>query len=102
MDAVRTAPGSRRSRTYTYALHGVGLRLEGDDPSLLLRVRAILEHFDARLLHENGDQCTVELVGGGRDIDAFLKRAAGIAEIATVVRSGAMAIGRGAPALGRA
>ncbi len=66
------------------------------------KLRAILEHFDARLLHENGDQCTVELVGGGRDIDAFLKRAAGIAEIATVVRSGAMAIGRGAPALGRA
>lgn len=66
MDAVRTAPGSRRSRTYTYALHGVGLRLEGDDPSLLLRVRAILEHFGLGTAVPNPDPVPLRLVVSAR------------------------------------
>ena len=65
------------------------------------KLKALLGQFDGRLLGEHGDQCTVEIVGGGRDIDLFLKRAAGVAEVITLVRSGAMAIRRGAPVLRR-
>lgn len=65
------------------------------------KLKALVEQFDGRLLGEHGDQWTVEIVGGGRDIDLFLKRAAGVAEVMTLVRSGAMAIRRGAPALRR-
>jgi acetolactate synthase small subunit len=36
-------------------------------------------------------------VGNGREIDRFMEEVADLAEIETVVRSGAMAMARGAP-----
>ena len=49
----------------------------------------------ARILSAPDRHYTVELVGGSQDIDRFLKRAAQIAEIVALVRSGAMAVLRG-------
>ena len=65
------------------------------------KLTPVLEQFGARLLHEAKEQCTVELVGGSQDIDRFLKRLATLAESVTIVRSGAMAVTRGAPAFKR-
>ena len=42
-----------------------------------------------------------EIVGGSQEIDRFLKRVAGITDVITLVRSGAMAVSRGASALER-
>lgn len=56
----------------------------------------IIEQFGARVLNDAGDHYTVELVGGSQDIDRFLKRTAQVADIVTLVRSGAMAVMRGA------
>jgi len=61
----------------------------------------MLEKFDARVLDDKGAHYTVELVGGSQEIDRFMARAAGIARVVSVVRSGAMAISRGAAHLGR-
>lgn len=62
---------------------------------------AALEQFDARVLDEDGDHLTVELVGGGLDLDSFVDRIGRSATIASVVRSGAMAITRGPVQVGR-
>jgi acetolactate synthase-1/3 small subunit len=58
----------------------------------------IVEQFGARVLSDAGEQYTVELVGGSQDIDRFLKRAAQVADVVTLVRSGAMAVMRGGAA----
>jgi acetolactate synthase small subunit len=47
-------------------------------------------------LSDADEHYTVELVGGSNDIDRFLKRSAQIAPVVTLVRSGAMAVMRGA------
>jgi acetolactate synthase-1/3 small subunit len=62
----------------------------------------VIEQFGARVLSDAGEQYTVELVGGSQDIDRFLKRTAQIVDVVTLVRSGAMAVMRGAAALNRA
>jgi acetolactate synthase-1/3 small subunit len=62
---------------------------------------AVLEQFGARVLSDTEEHYTVELVGGGQEIDRFLKRVAGVADVVTLVRSGAMAVSRGAPSLHR-
>jgi acetolactate synthase I/III small subunit len=63
------------------------------------KLATVLEQFDARVLNEGDGHCTVELVGGSQEIDRFLKRVAGISEIVSLVRSGAMAVARGGPTL---
>jgi len=60
-----------------------------------------LKQFDARVLSDIEGYHTVEVVGGSQEIDRFLKRVTGIAEVLLAVRSGAMAIQRGAPTLTR-
>jgi acetolactate synthase-1/3 small subunit len=60
------------------------------------KLNGVLEQFGARLLSEAQGHCTIELVGGSQDIDRFLKRLAGVADTVTLVRSGAMAVMRGA------
>jgi len=65
------------------------------------KLKSVLEQFDARVLNEAHDQYTVQIVGGSQDIDRFLKRVAGISDIVTVMRSGAMAVSRGAAVLER-
>lgn len=65
----------------------------GDD-----KLAAVLDQFDARVLSDTSGQHTVEIVGGSQEIDRFLKRVATVTEVVMVVRSGAMAVTRGAPA----
>jgi acetolactate synthase-1/3 small subunit len=60
------------------------------------KLAAALEQFDARVLNDQSGHYTVEVVGGSQEIDRFLKRVAGITDVVTVVRSGAMAVSRGA------
>jgi len=55
--------------------------------------------FGARILDDHEGHFTVELIGGSQDIDRFMASVADLAEILTVVRSGAMAVARGAPIL---
>jgi acetolactate synthase-1/3 small subunit len=59
----------------------------------------VLKQFDARVLGDAHNQYTVEIVGGSQEIDRFLKRVTAITDVLTVVRSGAMAVSRGASAL---
>ena len=53
------------------------------------------------LLSDAADHYTLELVGGSHDIDRFLKRTAQVADVVTLVRSGAMAVMRGGAAFKR-
>ncbi len=53
------------------------------------------------MLSDVDEHYTVELVGGSQDIDRFLKRSAQVADVVTLVRSGAMAVMRGAAAFKR-
>ena len=62
------------------------------------KLDAALKQFEARVLSDTQGHYTVEIVGGSQEIDRFLKRVASITDILTVVRSGAMAVARGAPA----
>ena len=62
------------------------------------KLDAALKQFEARVLNDTQGHYTVEIVGGSQEIDRFLKRVASITDILTVVRSGAMAVARGAPA----
>ena len=58
--------------------------------------------FNARILDDNHGHYTIECIGGSQEIDRFideLERSGG--ELTTVVRSGAMAVARGAPVFGR-
>jgi acetolactate synthase I/III small subunit len=63
------------------------------------RLVSLLAQFDARVLVDHERQYTIEMIGGSHEIDRFLGHVAGVAEVLSVVRSGAMAISRGAPAL---
>lgn len=63
------------------------------------KLAIVLEQFDARVLSDTQDQYTVEVAGGSQEIDRFLKRVAGISNVVTVVRSGAMAVSRSVSAL---
>jgi acetolactate synthase-1/3 small subunit len=65
------------------------------------KLAIVLEQFDARVLSDTQDQYTVEVVGGSQEIDRFLTRVAGITDVITLVRSGAMAVSRGTSALER-
>lgn len=60
------------------------------------RLVAIVEQVGAKILSDAGQHYTIEFVGGSQDIDRFLKRAAQLADVVTLVRSGAMAVMRGA------
>jgi acetolactate synthase-1/3 small subunit len=59
------------------------------------KLKPVIEQFGGRVLSDAGEHYTVELVGGSQDIDRFLKRSSQIADVVTLVRSGAMAVLRG-------
>jgi acetolactate synthase I/III small subunit len=63
------------------------------------QLASVLVNFGARVLDDHKRHYTVELIGGGQEIDRFLKRIDGLAHVLSVVRSGAMAVSRGAPKL---
>ena len=57
--------------------------------------------FNARILDDHQGHYTVECIGGSQEIDRFMQRIATAGQVTTVVRSGAMAVARGAPVFGR-
>jgi len=59
----------------------------------------LVNDFGGRILDDHEGHFTVELIGGSHDIDRFMASVVDLAEILTVVRSGAMAVARGAPIL---
>lgn len=62
------------------------------------QLQAMLDQFGAKVLSDTQGHYTVEIVGGNQEVDRFLKRLTSIADIVSVVRSGATAVLRGAPA----
>ena len=60
------------------------------------KLKPVIEQFGARALSDGGAHYQVELVGGSQGIDRFLKRSSQVADVVTLVRSGAMAVMRGA------
>jgi acetolactate synthase-1/3 small subunit len=63
------------------------------------RVNELVKREGARVLDDNRDTFTLELTSTCGRIDDFVEKAGNLAAILTVVRSGPMAIGRGAQAL---
>jgi acetolactate synthase-1/3 small subunit len=57
----------------------------------------LLKRFGGHVLAYDEGHGTLELVGNGPEIDRFMDAVADLAEIESVVRSGAMAMARGAP-----
>jgi acetolactate synthase I/III small subunit len=64
-------------------------------------LEAALEDFNARILDDNQGHYTIECIGGSHEIDRFIESVQPVGELTTVVRSGAMAVARGAPVFGR-
>ena len=64
-------------------------------------LKQVIDECKARVLNDHHGHFTIELIGGSQDIDRFLAKASSSAQLLTVVRSGAMAVARGAPVLGR-
>ena len=61
------------------------------------RLAVVVEAFGGRILDDSDGHFTVEMIGGGMEIDRFLVEVAEVAEVETLVRSGAMAVTKGAP-----
>ena len=72
------------------------LRLLGDDRETMA---GWARELGARVLDDYEGHFTLELTGGSRDIDRFFARISARAQVLAVVRSGAMAVARGAPVL---
>ena len=64
----------------------------------LARIRELVRQEGARVLDDRLDSYTLELTGAATRLDSFINRAAVHAEIRSVVRSGPLAVRRGAPA----
>lgn len=63
------------------------------------RLASLLSDFGGHVLAYDEGHGTLELVGNGPEIDRFMDAVADLADIESVVRSGAMAMARGAPVL---
>lgn len=72
------------------------LQLPSEDRKALTE---LVGEFGARILDDHEGHFTVELIGGSGEIDRFMTRFSDRVEILTVVRSGEMAVARGAPVL---
>ncbi len=57
----------------------------------------VVEEFGGRILDDHGGHFTVELINGGSEIDQFVAEVVDLVEIETIVRSGVMAVTKGAP-----
>jgi acetolactate synthase-1/3 small subunit len=64
-------------------------------------LESAIAEFNSRILDDNQGHYTIECIGGSHEVDRFVKNVAGTGELTTVVRSGAMAVARGAPVFGR-
>jgi len=69
--------------------------------SSVASLEAALSGFNARILDDNQGHCTIECIGGSLELDRCMERIAAAGQLTTVVRSGAMAVARGAPVFGR-
>ncbi len=76
------------------ALFKLRLPKGGEEEERLVR---LVEVFGGHVLDDSGGHFTVELIGGGPEIDRFMVQVAEVAEMETLVRSGAMAVTKGAP-----
>ena len=65
------------------------------------QLRELLASCNARVLDDHEGHYTIELIGGSQEIDRFLDRIRSVSDLSTVVRSGAMAVARGAPVFAR-
>jgi len=74
------------------------INLNGDSVASL---EAAIANFNARILDDKGGHYTLECIGGSQEIDRFIEAIKPIGELTTIVRSGAMAVARGAPVFGR-
>jgi acetolactate synthase-1/3 small subunit len=74
------------------------VNLNGSSRAALERA---IEAFNARILDDNQGHYTIECIGGSQEIDRFIEQIKPTGELTTVVRSGAMAVARGAPVFGR-
>jgi len=72
------------------------LELSEDDQETLVE---LIKEFGARILDDHEGHFTVELTGDSSEIDRFMASFPNQVVILTVVRSGAMAVARGAPVL---
>lgn len=61
--------------------------------------QALVEDFGARVLDDHEGNLIVEVTGGADKIDRFLRDVRDRANVLAVVRSGVMAVARGAPIL---
>ena len=63
------------------------------------KLTKLIRDAGGRILDDHEGHFTVELIGSAQDIDRFLSKVGKLADILTVVRSGAMAVARGMPVL---
>lgn len=68
-------------------------------PETQSRLSELLDEFGGHVLGYDHGHGTLELVGNGPEIDRFLDEVSELAEVESVVRSGAMALARGSPVL---
>jgi acetolactate synthase I/III small subunit len=61
------------------------------------KLASLLDEFGGHVLGYDEGHGTLEIVGNGPEIDRFMEEVADLAEIESVVRSGAMAMARGSP-----
>lgn len=61
------------------------------------RLVQVVNEFGGRILDDQDGHFTVELINGGSEIDRFMTEVVDLVEIETIVRSGAMAVTKGAP-----
>ena len=66
-------------------------------PDEAAALSALVQEFGGRVLDDYEGHITVELLGTGQEIDRFLVEVEGLAEVETMVRSGAVSVARGAP-----
>jgi len=75
------------------------VNLNGSSRSAL---ESTIADFNARILDDNQGHCTIECIGGSHEIDRLIGELEKSSDLTTVVRSGAVAVARGAPVFGRA
>ena len=69
-------------------------------PEKLAEMTEAVQDFGARILDDSLETYTLELTGISEYLDEFVKRVGSTAHLASVIRSGAMAVSRGKVVLG--
>jgi acetolactate synthase-1/3 small subunit len=59
------------------------------------KVLALAKKYDAEVLDDSQNSCTVQLTGRLTEIDQFLESAASIGDVSAVARSGSVAVSKG-------